>query len=233
MPNRRSVSVWSTVQFLPPCLSVPETGAAGLSRCCRSAPGGARSGPLPGLEELALVPQGPCQSYIRVHLLWGQVGRFGKSTNRVAELPLRQELPPQPDQGLHQGRQEVLGAGREPQRLVQEAHRLAETPSLERGGGASQKGIEQELGHLVLAGFRREAKRCPQDRNGAAPLTQIQISTAQIEIGLAKIGVELRGFLQQRDRLGILPTLKQTKTVLKGHLGIRAYPDGGTGGQPA
>ena len=47
-------------------------------------------------EERALLPQGPCQSYIRVHLLWGELGGFGKGANRVAELPLRQELPPNP-----------------------------------------------------------------------------------------------------------------------------------------
>jgi hypothetical protein len=70
--------------------------------------------------------------------------------------------------------------GCEPQRLVQEAHRLAEAPGLKGGGGASQQGIEQELGALVLAGFRREAKRCPQHRHSVAPLPQIHIRPAQI-----------------------------------------------------
>jgi hypothetical protein len=156
-----------------------------------------------GLEERALLPQSPCQSHIRVHLLRGQLGGFGKGADRIAELPLRQELPSQPDQGLYQGRQEVLGMGCEPQRLVQEAHRLTEAPSLEGGGGASQQGIQQELRDFVFAGFRREAKRRPQHRNGIAPLPKVEIGAAQIQIRLTKLGVELRGFLKQRDRLGI------------------------------
>ena len=154
--------------------------------------GARRSGSLDrrqGFEERALLPQGPCQSYIRVHLLWGELGRLGKGANRVAELPLRQELPPPPDQGLHQGRQEVLSVGCKPQRLLQEARRLAEAPGLERGGGPSQQGIDQELGHLVFAGFRREAKRCTQDRNGTTPLRKVQIRPTKIQIGLANRGV--------------------------------------------
>jgi hypothetical protein len=126
----------------------------------------------------------------------------------------------------------VLGLRCELQRLFQESHRLAEAPGLERGGGASQQGIKQELRDLVFAGFRRKAKRGPQHRNGVAPLSQIQIRPAQIQIRLTKIGVERRRFLQQRDGLGILSTLKQTETVIKGHLGLRVHPDGGTGGQP-
>ena len=51
-------------------------------------------------------------------------------------------------------------------------------------------------------------------------MPQIEIGPAQIQIRLTKLGIELRGFLQQWDGLGILPTLKQTETVIKGSLGV-------------
>jgi hypothetical protein len=38
-----------------------------------------------GFKEIALLPQSTCQSHIRVHLLWGELGSFGKGANRIAE----------------------------------------------------------------------------------------------------------------------------------------------------
>ena len=158
-----TIPISYTLRFLTPCLSVPATASLGLARCSCSAPGGARSTHTAARawKRRALLPQGPCQSHIRVHLLWGQLGRFGKGTNRVAELPLRQEVPPQPDQGLHQGRQEVLGGGASPSASFKRPTASRKPPVLSAAVAPPSKASSRSwvTSCLLASGARRNAVR--------------------------------------------------------------------------